>query len=145
MNKEDMVIGKEYLHCDPAFSERYVFKNYVPNKTWGNFADPVNGIDYTFSFSHMTTAKPEFNDEIEVCDFAHFKIHTGKGEFKHLNPDGTYWIVDDKGYMRSGAFARKVEPMVRIRMCIVGDNGGLSKETWDISKELADKIKAGDV
>ena len=156
MKNEDMVIGKAYFFLREG-KDLYYYVRPSMRLNMGVFID-TERVPHELYYTDVTelteapeapTAKPEFNDigvelgtKIEVCDFAHFKIQTKKGEFKHLNPDGTYWIVDDKGYMRSGAFARKVEPMVEIRVFNELLDGWHERK---IPKELADKIIAGGV
>ena len=143
MKKEEMVIGKEYLHCDPDSNRPYVFvSHHKTNKRWGNFSDPVSGIDYVLIFSHMTEApqaKPEFNinDDIEISFNSSFDDPT-KGKFKYLDPQGDYWMAQNSnGEMMFGGFARKFEPMIRI-----SEYGEL--DYWEITQAHMDKIKAGD-
>ena len=153
MKNADMVIGKAYFFLKEG-KDLYYYVRPSTRLHMGVFID-TERVTHELYYTDVTeltetpTAKPAFNDigvelgtKIEVCDFAHFKIHTKKGEFKHLNPDGTYWIVDDKGYMRSGAFARKVEPMVVIWL---SENEFSSPTTaHKIRKSLADKIITGE-
>ena len=150
MKKEDMVVGREYLHCGTAFNERYVFVRHG-SLGRGVFSEPVTGIDYVLTFSNMTEApeaKPqfEFDDEIEISFNSGFADRSGtfKGKFKHLDPSGPYWAVDKDGFMRCGDFARKVEPMVKVRVCLAENDFSYTTTVHEIRKSLADKLIAGD-
>ena len=85
------------------------------------------------------TANPEFqlDEEIEVSSWQDFSMNLVKGKFKHLDPDGYYWIVDKDGKIRRAKFARKVEPMVEIMQA------GVCRY-YKIPKSLMDKIIAGE-
>ena len=142
MNKEDMVVGKEYLNADKGDKNLYVYNRHGIGSA-GQFEDK-DGDLYHILYSRMTeapAAKPEFelDDEIEIGFNSIFddSIATFKGKFKHLDPSGPYWIVDKDGFMRCGDFARKVEPMIRI-----SEYGEM--EYWEITQAHMDKIKAGE-
>ena len=147
-----MVVGREYLHCEAAFNERYVFVSHRrAHIERGTFSDPVSGNIYVFTFSNMTEApqaKPEFefDDEIEISFNSGFADRSGtfKGKFKHLDPSGPYWAVDKDGFMRCGDFARKVEPMVKVRVCLAENDFSYTTTVHEIRKSLADKLIAGD-
>jgi hypothetical protein len=145
MNKEEMTIGKEYLNEDKGNKTLYVYER--SGTELGYFRDNKGHL-YVIPYSCMTeapTAKPEFaiDDEIEVSSRADFKINEPtRGKFKYLDPDGDYWIAkNSNGLMFYGKFARKVEPMVIVRVFDEALNGWRGRE---VSKELADKIIAGD-
>ena len=143
MKKEEMVVGREYLHCEAIFNKRYVFVGHDITGR-GTFSEPVSGIDYVFTLSNTTEAKPEFqlDDEIEISCRADFTFDSEKGKFKYLDPDGDYWIAKNSdGSMMCAEFARKVEPMVKVYF---EASHGFSLEESLIPKELADKIIAGD-
>jgi len=142
MKQEDMVVGRDYLHSQGS-SEVYVYEGSV-GESHGHFGDK-DGDRYEIMYSHMTEApqaKPEFefefDDEVEISFNSSFddSSNTVKGKFKHLDPSGSYWVVDEDGFMRCGDFARKVEPMVTI----YGELGG----SWEITQAHMDKIIAGD-
>ena len=149
-----MVVGREHLHCHSAFNELYVFKNHSKeNMERGVFIGPVKSIDYHFPFVRMTEApeaklkaKPEFeiDDEIEISFNSSFDDSSGtvKGKFKHLDPSGSYWVVDKDGFMRCGDFARKVKPMVT--GYINRRQYSATKEMWKVFDDAAEKIIAGD-
>jgi hypothetical protein len=145
MKQEDMVVGREYLHSQGS-AEVYVYEG-SGSASYGHFGDK-DGDRYEIMYSRMTEvpeAKPEFkfDEEIEVSEDASFTHGIIKGRFKYLDPEGDYWIAkNSNGAMWcAGDFARKVEPMVRVKIYADDDSwwGG------HISKELADKIKAGEV
>mgnify|MGYP003650380987 CR=1 FL=1 len=158
MNRKDMVVGREYLHCEAAFNMTYVFDSHVKtNKSWGSFSAPVSGGTYVFIFSHMKeapTAKPEFefDEEIEVSNNADFSVYVTcrfladmKDCSNYRKERGDYSIVaiDGDGAPDHFKFARKVEPMVVIWL----SESEFSSTTTarKIRKSLADKIIAGDV
>ena len=146
-----MVVNRKYLHHKSVFDKTYVFKSVI-STTSGQFKDPIGNLSYDFAFSSMSEApeaklkaKPEFkiDNEIEVSFNSSFDDRSGtfKGKFKHLDPSGSYWVVDKDGFMRCGDFARKVEPMV-----VIYDREEELKPTRShtIPKSLMDKIIAGD-
>ena len=145
MNKEGMVIGREYVHND-IDGEVYVYKRHSGERDLrGEFKEKGGDDLYGILYSCMTEApqaKPEFefDDEIEVSPVADFSF-SWKGKFKHLDPSGPYWVVDEDGHMRCGKFARKVEPMITVYF---DDLSGMIVKDCLIPKSLADKIKAGD-
>ena len=148
MKKEDMVVGKVYVHKSLRFTELYVFVRHGVTG-WGNFVNLVSAIDYVFALSNMTeapAAKPEFkiDNEIEVSFNSSFDDRSGtfKGKFKHLDPSGSYWVVDKDGFMRCGDFARKVKPMVT--GYINRRQYSATKEMWKVFDDAAEKIIAGD-
>ena len=143
MNKEDMVVGREYLHCESVFDKTYVFKSVI-STTSGRFKGPISNVSHDFTFSNMSEAKLkfEFNDEIEVGCCADFTDDPTEGKFKHLDPEGNYWIADKDGQMMYGRYARKVEPMVT--GYINSRQYSATKEMWKVFYDATDKIIAGD-
>jgi hypothetical protein len=148
MKKEDMVVGRGYLHSQ-APSEVYVYEGSGEGSR-GRFVDK-DGDSYAMPYSYMTEAteaKPEFaiDDEIEVSEDANFTHGIIKGRFKYLDPEGDYWIAknSDGAMWCAGDFARKVkvDPMVPVTMDNVYPNTGVT--TYLIPKSLADQIKAGE-
>jgi hypothetical protein len=81
--------------------------------------------------------------EIELSNSQNFNKKT-KVFFKHRDsriPEGTFWGVDEQGDMQWGKYAREIAPKVMILLYLsVG-----TSQTRLISKQLADKILAGDV
>jgi hypothetical protein len=80
--------------------------------------------------------------EIESSNFVNFDKKI-KVFFKHRDttPAKTFWGVDEDGVMRAGKYAREIAPKVMILLYLsVG-----TSQTRLISKQLADKILAGDI
>jgi hypothetical protein len=85
----------------------------------------------------------ELDEEIEVSNSSDFrKALNIRGKFKHRNPfGGKYYIVGADGYMHCADYARKIiDEKVRVQIW----NKGFWR-MYETSKELADKIKRGEV
>tara|TARA_R110001606_G_scaffold307324_1_gene454302 strand:- start:831 stop:1268 length:438 start_codon:yes stop_codon:yes gene_type:complete len=144
MKKEEMVIGRGYLHCEAAFNETYFFKSFSGCGS-GLFKSPIRNRSYDFTLSNVTEAKPEFqlDDEIEISCNENFTDTPTKGKFKNLDPEGNYWIADENGFMVFAEFARKVAPMVTVRVFCELVDGWRERK---IPKALADQIfRTGEV
>ena len=73
----------------------------------------------------------------EYADFSDEGTFFTSAKFKHQDPNGDYWAEMDDGYLHFFNHARKIEPRVHICFC--------EEETHTtVSKELADRIKAGE-
>ncbi|MDC1406076.1 hypothetical protein N8314_00815 [Akkermansiaceae bacterium] len=88
----------------------------------------------------------ELDEEIEVSYDKWFKVGIYTGSFKHLDPEGDHWVADKSGYMQCGRYARKIEPKVyAVFFANEYDAVQTGCEYSEVSKELSDKIKRGDV
>ena len=146
MNKEDMVVDKEYVHND-IDGEVYVYKCHSgEGDLRGEFREKGGDL-YGILYSCMTEApeaKPEFefDEPIEISGDDSFTEGVIKGRFKYLDPWGDYWIArSSDAHMESSKFARKVEPMVAVYF---DDLSGMMVKDCLIPKSLMDKLLAGD-
>ena len=136
MNKEDAIIGNMYTH----FGRKEEFEFYKGAGLRHGWFEGEPGCFHSLEYEHMTPViKPEFeiDEEIEVSEHPDFRDKIIV-KFKHKDPHGWIYSANADGFVLMRRFARKIEPKVKICFCLEG-------AYVDISRELADKIKAGDV
>ena len=139
-----MVVGRLYFTQEIGMNGYEYVGHVQAVETAGSFKDS-NGVHRRLYYSSMLEPRLvfEFNDEIEISCNENFTDTPTKGKFKNLDPEGNYWLADENGFMVFAEYARKVEPLVPVTMDNVYPNTGVT--TYLIPKELADKIKAGEV
>ena len=81
----------------------------------------------------------ELDEEIQVSNCRDFRS-IKEVKFKHQDPDCEVWGVTTNGYIIGRSYARKIQPKVRITI-----HYDSHQHFCEISKELADKIKAGEL
>tara|TARA_R110000796_G_scaffold158544_1_gene275233 strand:+ start:417 stop:686 length:270 start_codon:yes stop_codon:yes gene_type:complete len=85
----------------------------------------------------------KFDEEIELSNFKDFELII-RVNFKHQDPNGQFWGLTKNGYMIGRSYACKIEP--KVKMYFADSQGyAITHESYQISKKLADTIKAGNI